>query len=219
MIKDIYAVYGCGGHGSEIMEEIKKNFLKRFESKKYKLVFIDDNKTDYLDYEIYNLNDFLNKFKGNNLFSIISISRPKIREQVFQKLKENNIKSFNFMSSNVNVLDNAKLDDGFCLSPYVSITANTIIGKSFQANMYSTVYHDCIVGDFVTFAPNVICCGNVKIENNVYVGAGAIILQGNSKKKRVIGKNSIIGAGSVITKDVPENVTVVGSPARILKNY
>ena len=164
------------------------NLLKSLEPNKYELVFIDDNKTNYLDYEIYNLNDFLNKFKGNNLFCNISISTPNIREQIFQKLKQNNVKSFNFKSSNVHVLDNAKLDDGFCLSPFVTITSNTIIGKSFHANFYSAVYHDCIIGDFVTFAPNVICCGNVKIENNVYVGAGAIILQGSSKKKELLAK-------------------------------
>lgn len=217
MIKDIYAVYGCGGYGSEIIEEIKKNLSKKLDPNKYELVFIDDNQTDNLEYEIYNFNDFLNKYEGNNLFCSISVSNAKIRKQIFQKLKKNNVKLFSFKSSNVTIAGNVKLDDGFCLSPYVTITSNTLIGKCFHANCYSAVYHDCLIGDFVTFAPSVICCGNVKIENNVFVGAGAIILQGNNKKKIVIGKNSIIGAGSVVTKDVPENVTLVGSPAKILK--
>ena len=49
----------------------------------------------------------------------------------------------------------------------------------------------------------------ITIENDVWIGGGAIILPGVT-----IGKNSIVGAGSVVTKDVPENVTVAGNPAK-----
>jgi acetyltransferase-like isoleucine patch superfamily enzyme len=65
----------------------------------------------------------------------------------------------------------------------------------------------------VTFAPSVKCNGNVIIEDNVYIGTGAIIHQGREDKPIVIGKNSIIAAGSVVTKSVKENITVFGNPA------
>ena len=54
----------------------------------------------------------------------------------------------------------------------------------------------------------------VKICENVWIGENAIILPGIE-----IGKNSIIGAGSVVTKNVPENCIVAGNPARIIKKY
>ena len=217
-MKNIYTIYGCGGYGSEILDEIKDDLLKKNDPDNYEIVFIDDDKkSNFYGCKVYNFKNFLKKYKSDNLFCVISISNPKIREQIFHKLKINNIKAYNYRSPTANIMNNVKLSDGFCLSSNVTITTNTTIGKSFHANCYSAVYHDCTIGDFVTFAPSVICCGNVKIENNVYVGAGTIILQGNSKKKRIIGKNSIIGAGSVVTKDVPENVTLVGSPARILR--
>ena len=82
--------------------------------------------------------------------------------------------------------------------------------------MYSYVAHDCVIGDFVTFAPGVKCNGNVIIDSNVYVGTGAIILPGKKDKPIKIGKNSKIAAGSVVTKSIPENVTVFGNPAQIL---
>ena len=52
----------------------------------------------------------------------------------------------------------------------------------------------------------------IHIGCNVWLGAGAIILRGVT-----IGDNSIVGAGSVVTKDVPANVIVVGNPARVLR--
>ncbi|RYY70023.1 MAG: sugar O-acetyltransferase, partial [Chitinophagaceae bacterium] len=50
------------------------------------------------------------------------------------------------------------------------------------------------------------------IEDDVWIGAGAIILQGVT-----VGKKSIVGAGAVVTKDVPPGVVVAGNPARIIK--
>ena len=54
--------------------------------------------------------------------------------------------------------------------------------------------------------------GAVVIENNVWVGEGVVIMPGIT-----IGENSIIGANSVVTKDVPKNTVVGGVPAKILK--
>ena len=56
--------------------------------------------------------------------------------------------------------------------------------------------------------------GRVIIEDNVFIGANCTILP-NVK----IGQNSIIGAGSVVTKDIPENVLAVGNPAKVIKKY
>lgn len=106
------------------------------------------------------------------------------------------------------------------------------IGKSFYANFNLTLVDDCeiYIGDNVLIAPNVtICTGThpispslrakgvqynlpVTVKNNVWIGAGSIILPGVT-----IGENSIIGAGSVVTKDIPANVVAVGNPCRVLR--
>ena len=79
--------------------------------------------------------------------------------------------------------------------------------------MYSYVAHDCVIGDFVTFAPGVKCNGNVIIEDDVYVGTGAIIKQGNMTSPIVIGNGSKIEAGAYVTKSVGAGETVFGNPA------
>lgn len=105
-------------------------------------------------------------------------------------------------------------------------------GNNVYANFNLTLVDDgeIFIGDNVLIAPNVtIDTGthpidpelrkktaqynlSVHIENNVWIGAGAIILPGVT-----IGENSVIGAGSVVTKDIPKNVIAVGSPCRGLR--
>ena len=105
-------------------------------------------------------------------------------------------------------------------------------GSRVYANFNLTMVDDghIYVGDYVMIGPNVTIATashpletdlrrqglqsnkDVHIEENVWIGAGAIILPGVT-----IGKNSVIGAGSVVTKDIPENVVAVGNPCRVIR--
>ena len=115
------------------------------------------------------------------------------------------------------VLDDVTIGEGALLCPFVTLTSNIRIGRYFHANIYSYVAHDCVIGDFVTFAPAVKCNGNVVIEDHAYIGTGAVIKQGKPGEPLVIGRGAIIGMGAVVTKSVAPGMTVVGNPARPLK--
>lgn len=97
------------------------------------------------------------------------------------------------------------------------ITTNVRIGRQFQCNIYSYVEHDCVIGDFVTFAPRVSCNGNVHIGDYAYVGAGAVIKQGAPGRPLTIGQGAVVGMGAVVTKDVAPGAIVVGNPARVME--
>ncbi len=73
------------------------------------------------------------------------------------------------------------------------------------------VEHDCVIGEFVTFAPGAKVNGNVTIGDHAYIGSNAVIRQGLT-----IGAGATIGMGAVVTKDVPPGVTVIGNPAKPL---
>ncbi|WP_298744708.1 NeuD/PglB/VioB family sugar acetyltransferase [uncultured Brevundimonas sp.] len=110
----------------------------------------------------------------------------------------------------------SEIGEGAILCDHVVITANVVIGRHFQANLYSYVAHDCVIGDFVTLAPRVCVNGNTVIEDDVYLGTGAVLKQGAPGKPLRIGRGAVIGMGAVVTRDVPPGAVVVGNPARPL---
>ena len=114
-------------------------------------------------------------------------------------------------------LDEVQLGEGAILCPFVTLTSNIRIGRHFHANLYSYVAHDCVIGDFVTFAPGAMCNGNIVIEDHAYIGTGAVIKQGKPGEPLVIGRGATVGMGAVVTKSVPPGATVVGNPARPLQ--
>jgi acetyltransferase-like isoleucine patch superfamily enzyme len=114
------------------------------------------------------------------------------------------------------VYDGNQIGEGVILCDHTLVTSNARIGRFFHANIYSYVAHDCVIGDYVTFAPSVHCNGNVHIHRHAYIGTGAILKQGSPERPLVIGEGAVVGMGAVVTKDVPAHTTVVGNPARPL---
>jgi sugar O-acyltransferase (sialic acid O-acetyltransferase NeuD family) len=109
-----------------------------------------------------------------------------------------------------------EIGEGAVLCGNTIVTSNIRIGRHFHCNMAGYIGHDCIVGDFVTFAPRVNCNGWIVIGDDAYIGTGAMLRPGRRGKPLVIGKGARIGMGAVVTRDVPPGVTVFADPARVL---
>jgi len=139
---------------------------------------------------------------GNN-----NLLRRKIYETLFPVLGQ----PVNAIHPSAVISPSVKMKFGHFIAPNVSINALTELGMTAVCNTGSVIEHGCIIGDFTFIAPGAVLCGNITIGENTFVGANSVIKQG-----MVVGKNVIIGAGSVILQDVPDNVTIVGNPARIL---
>lgn len=214
---DLYAVYGASGCGRSLMP-VARAQLKRA-GIKAEIVFIDDglsaeaiiNSHRAMNYEAFK------KITAAKKYVLIAIANSQVREKIAQRLEQDAIALWTVQADNVVLMDNIELAAGAALSPFVSITSNIKIGKCFHANLYSYVEHDCVIGDYVTFAPGVKCNGNIHIEDHAYIGSGAVIKQGTPDQPLVIGKGAVVGMGAVVTKSVPPGVTVIGNPARILE--
>ena len=213
MNNKLIGIYGASGFGREVLPLVR-NII----SNNDKIVFIDDNKkVDMLNnIPVLSFDEFLISDYSEKKITI-AIADSKIRENIVNKLIENNIDSFDVLANNVIVMDDVNIDEGSILTPHVTLTSNISIGKYFHANLYSYVAHDCVIGDYVTFAPSVKCNGNVHIEDHAYIGTGAIIKQGKPNKPLVIGKGAVVGMGAVVTKSVKAGDVVFGNPAKSLK--
>ena len=212
----IYAVYGASGCGRSLMP-IAREHMATGDT----IYFIDDavkteqqvNGHTTINYETFKA------MKAQEKYVLIAIANSNIRQKIAEKLTNDGINIWTVKAQSTVIMDNVIIGNGAALSPFVTIGANAIIGHCFHANLYSYVEHDCVIGDFVTFAPRVSCNGNVHIEDHAYIGTGAVLRQGTADKPLIIGKGAIVGMGAVVTKDVPAGVTVVGNPARpLIKN-
>lgn len=214
MSQPLYAVYGASGYGREVMP-LAREQLDIPGLAPDRLIFVDDRPVAHTcnGHRVLTYDEFL-AVEASDRFVALAIADSAIRATLAAKCDDDGVRPWPVRALNSVVMDSVRIGDGVILSAFVTLTSNIRIGRHFHANIYSYVAHDCDIGDFVTFAPAVHCNGNVIVEDHAYVGTGAILRNGQPHKPLVIGRGAIVGMGSVVTKDVPAGVTVVGNPAR-----
>ena len=207
------ALYGSGGCGRGVMPLVRKQLDELGE--KYKLVFVEDEPavSEVNGYPVIKYDNWLTH-SAKDAYICIAIANSNLREKIVRRCEADGMQFFEARASNVIQFDNVMLGEGAILCPFVTLTSNIRIGKHFHANLYSYIEHDCVIGDYVTFAPGAKCNGNIVIEDHAYIGSGAVIKQGKPGSPIIIGRGAIVGMGAVVTKSVPSGVTVVGNPAR-----
>lgn len=211
---EIFGLVGKSGFGREVMPLIQREILKNDIKMEAVFVDVEVDKEFIGGNRLINEQDFLNE-SNIKLFNV-AISDSRIRRNIVKKYLSNSCKPKEIIAENAIILDRVFIEEGAIICSHTHLTSDITIGKYFHCNIYSYVGHDCVIGDYVTFAPKVCCNGNILIEDNVFIGTGAIIKQGKPGNPIVIGKGAVIGMGAVVTKDVPAHSVVIGNPARVV---
>ncbi len=202
----LLAVFGAGGCGRGILPLVRAGLRCEDE-----VVFVDDGCDESMvnHARILSFDAFVAASGPRAI--CLAVANGAVRKSLDERCRSADLPFFSPRAAQHVSMDDVALGPGALLSPFTTLTSNIRIGRHFHLNIYSYVEHDCVIGDFVTFAPAVRCNGAVTIGDCAYVGAGAIIRQGVK-----IGAGATIGMGAVVTKNVPEGETWVGNPARRL---
>lgn len=104
-----------------------------------------------------------------------------------------------------------EIGEGTVVMQGAIIQSGTQVGKHCIVNTGASVDHECMLGDYVHISPHATLCGNVRVGEGSWIGAGATVIPGVN-----IGSWSVVGAGAVVTRDLPDNVIVVGNKCVII---
>lgn len=171
----------------------------------------------YKNYPVLGNTDDLPTFLAQkDTYVFIAYVGMKQEEAVFKKITALQIPDDRFATL---IHPSAIIPKGFCdigkgvlFSPLVQLSPDTTIADNCILLPNSFIGHDSTLDRFAHVATNGVIGANVYVGKGVHIGSNATI-----REKITIGDFSLVGAGSVVLKDVPENTIVVGNPAKILR--
>jgi acetyltransferase EpsM len=199
------AIIGAGGHAAVVASTLladKKSIYGYFD---------DDPKTwntEILGIPVFGPISELLYSKHNFNRAIIAIGKNSLRKKLSEELNLDWISAVHPFSW---ISPDAKIGIGSVICAGSIIQPRSVIGRHVIINTKSSIDHDCTVGDFSHVAEAHLA-GGASIDEGVFVALTSTILPSIN-----VGSWSIVGAGALVTKNVPEKVTVVGTPARVLK--
>lgn len=210
-MKDLYII-GAGGFGREVAWLVER--INEVTPTWNIKGFIDDNESLLHsmedDYEVVGNCHYLEGL--DEVYAVCAVGNAQIRKKIIDKLANTNIKFATLIDPSVILSNRVEIGEGSIICAGTILTVDICIGKHVIINLDCTLGHDDIINDFVTIYPSVNVSGNVEIGECSEVGTGAQIIQG----KKII-TNCIVGAGSVVVKDIIETGTYCGIPSKKLK--
>lgn len=191
-------IFGSGGHFNSIeqfIDRVKFEFVGTFDDNNGSLGSISDGIETISEYG----------------FAFVAIGNDALRERIVNKIK-GQVVLINIIAKDAYISESAIFNgggtfigSGAYIGPYVTVETGVVV------NTKSIIEHNCSVGSFCQIAPAAVICGNVLLNDYVYVGANATIKQGIK-----IDSGVILGAGTVVIKNIEKQGTYVGIPCKEL---
>lgn len=207
----VLGIYGAGGLGREICELAK--IINNNSFCWDEIVFISDFKEadEVNGVKVFSLEEALEKF--NDSFEVVvAVGEPAIRKKLFENVKTKGVKLATLVHPNVCVPNTVTLGEGTIIQLGCFISTNITIGDNVMVQPHVNIGHDDIIGNGCVLSGFSNLGGNIKIGDYSYIGLSACLKQGVT-----IGRETIISMGAVVYNDIPDNVIVLGNPARPMR--
>ncbi|WP_127019354.1 acetyltransferase [Flagellimonas beolgyonensis] len=208
-MKQKISIIGSGTYGEVIYELVTQLDYEV-------LGFYDDNKSKHGNYinsvPVLGNIDF-NKIDVENNNFVVAIGDNAIRSHISKIIVEKGGFLPNLIHPSVIISESATLGQGCVLHANSFIWTNVNISDFTIISVNANIAHHTTIktGCFISTGANI--GANITIESKSFIGIGAIVMTG----VKLIGKSSVIGAGAVIIKDVPDYAVVVGNPGKVIK--
>jgi len=150
--------------------------------------------------------------KPKDLF-ICAIGSPRERQEAHKTIAARGGHFICLVHPTAIVSERARLATGIVVCPFALISADAELHEGSVIYYHSTVDHDAVVGSFSQVSAHCDITGGATLGTRVFMGSHASVLPGVR-----VGDGAVIGAGAVVVDDVPPNITVVGVPARPIRN-
>lgn len=203
------AIIGCGGMGLETLWAVNEVGFNN-------VVLVDDNE-DIHGTEIHgcpvigSIEDCIKEKGIDNIEFMCAVGSVDLKREFVKRIGPDG-NYFSAVAPGVHKSEFVYIGKGTLICTGSIITTQVVIENHVIVNIDSTIGHDVVVEDYVNISPGVHISGYCTLKEGCNIGLGANILP-----RITIGKNSIVGAGATVTKDVPDNAVVVGVPAKIMR--
>lgn len=203
-------IVGAGAFGRIVLDVLRAT--GRYSS----ICFVDDNAalhgTRINSAEIIGGLDQALAARCEGVEMIVAMGNPLERVRLGSLIVERGISLANAIHPSAVVMDTARLGYGNFIGAQAVVHTDARLGNHVIVNTAAIVEHDSIIEDGVAISPGAIVSGRVHLEHSSFLGAGATV----TNRVR-IGRGTVVGAGSMVARDLPENVLVLGNPARIIE--
>jgi sugar O-acyltransferase (sialic acid O-acetyltransferase NeuD family) len=208
-------VWGAGGHGRVVADLIRSLGLRVAgfidADQRHLNQAAEPDESILLMYE----GDFVQRLRGESAFPdgvsgvALGIGNNLRRFQLLTELGE--LIAPPLVHSRAAVTPSAAIGVGTVVLANAVINSRARVGAGGIINSGAIIEHDCSLGRGVHVSPGSVLSGSVTVGDRAWIGAGAVVVPGIT-----VGSDSVIGAGAVVLRDVADNTTVVGNPARLI---
>ena len=197
-------IIGASGHGKVLADiALKMNKWKE-------IAFLDDNeqRNSALGFDVDGKSTDVNNYI-DNADIVIGIGNNEIRQKIQDEIEELRANVPVLIHPNAVIGEEVEFGAGTVVMAGVVINCSTRIGRGCIINTSASVDHDNVIEDFVHVSPGVRLAGTVKVGYKTWIGMGSLITNNVS-----VISNSIVGAGSIVLKNIDESGKYVGAPVR-----